>query len=93
MTISIPKRLVSASALFDPAMFRLPQPLAVFEISPLARDLVRECRRLSAGRARPAADLPQLLAALGMAACRLAVRPGRCVLPVPHSRALAKRWT
>ncbi len=90
VTISIPRRLVSASVLFNRAAFTPPQPLTVFDMSPLARELVRECREWGLHDLPLTPHARQMFGALASVVCRLAGTPSRCVLPVPASRDLAR---
>src|SRR5690349_24906888 len=48
--VSIPQPVTTASVLFDPGFAPAPPaPLAVFDLSPLARELVAECGRCGEG--------------------------------------------
>lgn len=92
--IAIRSRLTSASVLFDPTSYpELPQRLTVFEMSPLARELVSECLVQDTETAPLAAYARQLFETLAVVVTRLSERPSPCVLPMPKSpflmRALA----
>lgn len=88
--ISIPTRLTSASVLFDSRMFKPSQPLTVFDVSPLARELVRECRDWGSEDTGQTPYARQMFRALASVVCRLAETPSPCVLPVPTSRELLR---
>ncbi len=89
--ISILTRLTSASVLFRPGFVPAPaQPLSVFEVTPLARELLAECRNWGA-EAGPLSDYARhIFAALCMVALKLSQDPSPCVLPAPSSPLLAR---
>lgn len=91
ISITVLSRLTSASVLFSTDFIREPQDvLTVFDMSPLARELVRECRAWDAdsGPLPPFAE--RLFLTLADVVQRLALEPSRCVLPAPSSDALRK---
>lgn len=91
LTITVVSRLSSASVLFAPGfMAPPPQALAVFDMSPLARELVSACRRWTSPSEPLTLEASRLFAALAEVALRLAASPTPCVLPVPSSAALAR---
>lgn len=84
--VAVQSRVRSASVLFAPGMFK-PPPLSVFETSPLARALIRECLGVSG----PGDSYQrQLYRMLGAVVLRLAETPSPCRLPVPRSASLRK---
>jgi len=91
VTISILTRLVSASVLFAPGFATPPPaPLSVFEVTPLARELIAECRTYGEDAGPLDSYARQLLATLAAVAARLALSPTPCVLPAPSSPVLAR---
>jgi AraC-like DNA-binding protein len=90
VTISIPVRLVSASVLFDRKMFTPPCHLSVFDMSPLARELVGECLEWTGEDDAQPPYIQQLFRTLAMIVSHLAKMPSPCVMPVPTSRELAR---
>ena len=91
VTLTILSRLTSASVLFSPEFTALPaQPLSIFDMSPLARELVRECRGWGADNAPLTPYARQVFATLAEVVWRLAQTPSPCYLPVPSSAGLAR---
>ncbi len=90
VVVTIASRLTSASVLFESQMFNPPQALAVFDVSPLARELVRECRGWGPEGASQTAYARQMFRALASVIGGLAATPSPCVLPAPSSRVLAR---
>lgn len=89
--ISILTRLVLASVLFAPEFMEAPaNALSVFEISPLARELIRECARHGADDGPLTPHDRLLFQTLGSVARELALQPSPCALPSPKSPALAR---
>lgn len=87
--VTLVSHLTSASVLFDAAMMSPRAPLAVFDVSPLAQELVGACRNWN--EARPQDGYARLLFRMLAAEIeRLAETPSPCVLPRPVSRALAR---
>lgn len=91
ISVTILSRITSASILFaqsftDPP----PNPLSVFEISPLNRELINECRQWDqhAGPLSPYAET--LFRALAAASWQQSKNPSPCVLPTARSEALAR---
>jgi len=89
--VSIPQPVTTASVLFDTRFTPPPPaPLAVFDLSPLARALVTECQDY----ARTAEPLPAYAAALFTALAavtwRLAERPCPLVVPAGESAELRR---
>ncbi|SNQ47740.1 DNA-binding domain-containing protein, AraC-type [Frankia canadensis] len=89
--VSIPRPVTTASVLFDPDFApRPPAPLTVFDLSPLARALVAECRAWDEdGEALPT-YAATLFAALAAVCWRLAERPSPCVVPAGRSPELRR---
>lgn len=91
VTVTILTRLVSASVLFAPGFSEAPpSPLSVFELTPLARELIAECRHHGPDDGPLDPYRSQLFSTLAAVAARLALAPSPCVMPVPASRALAR---
>ncbi|WP_284154711.1 AraC family transcriptional regulator [Algicella marina] len=90
VTITILSRLTSASVLFAPDFCAAPpEALTVFDISPLARELIRACRPFGPNAPlTPHAET--LFRTLAEVALVLAETPSPCVLPAPASPALAR---
>lgn len=91
VTITILSRLTSASVLFAPGFIPdPPEVLSVFEMSPLARELVRECRNWGAEAPSLSPYAERIFLTLGEVALRLAAEPSRCSLPTPSSPELRR---
>ncbi|MGH1330053.1 MAG: helix-turn-helix transcriptional regulator [Paracoccaceae bacterium] len=91
ITITIVSKLTSAAVLFSPAFMEPPhEVLSVFDMSPLARELVRECKEWGpeSGPLTPYAT--KIFEALAEVVLRLSQRPSHCVLPAPVSPMLKK---
>jgi AraC-like DNA-binding protein len=89
ISVTILSQLESASVLFAPSFMAAPaQALAVFDMSPLARELVKECRQWGAGSGALPPYALALFGALAAVALQLAAAPTPCVLPMPQSPAL-----
>ena len=91
ITISILSRLTSASVLF--AIDFMPAPpdvLSVFDVSPLARELIGECQTWGADNGPLTPYSRSIFQSLSAVVTRLAQTPSPCVLPVPTSPALAR---
>lgn len=87
--VTLLSRLTSASVLFDPATISPQAALTVFDVSPLARELVGACRAWGADRSQN--GYAQLLFRMLAAEIqRLSETPSPCVLPRPTSKALAR---
>lgn len=91
ITITVLSKLTSASVLFSPDFIPAPkQVLTVFEMSPLARELVRECRAWGSEDGPLSAYAKRIFQTLGDVVQQLAEVPSKCVLPSPKSRQLIK---
>lgn len=91
VTVTILTRLISASVLFAPGFAEAPpSPLSVFEMTPLARELIAECRHHGPDEGPLDPYTRQLFAVLATVAARLSLRPTFCVMPVPATRALSQ---
>lgn len=89
--VEILSRLESASVLFTPGFMPPPaQELAVFDMSPLGRELVRECRGWTAEATALGRYERRIFATLAEVTLRLAATPVPCVLPAPRSPALVR---
>jgi AraC-like DNA-binding protein len=91
MTLSVLSRIRSASVMFAPGFVPEPaRPVTVFEVSPLARELIAECRVWGpeSGPLSPYAG--QIFRTLATVVWQLAERPSRCVLPMPSSPPLIR---
>lgn len=89
--ISILSKLTTASVLFPSHVIDTPSDvLSVFDMTPLARELVMECRNWGQ-EAHPLAPYAQgIFKTLASVVSKLAQSPSRCVLPAPKSPGLAK---
>ncbi|MDC0738868.1 AraC family transcriptional regulator [Cognatishimia sp. SS12] len=88
INITVVRALTTCSLLFDPDWFAEPDaPLSVFEVTPLARELIHACRPYG-----PEADLDdygrQLFDTVAAVSWRLARTPSPAVLPAPSNPAL-----
>ncbi len=91
VTITILSRLTSASVLYAPGFAPAPrQALSVFDVSPLARELIAECR-VWGPENDPLSPYAQRIFETLVAVClKLAETPSPCVLSTPASPALAR---
>jgi len=87
--ITLLTRLTSASVLFDTAALSPRAALTVFDMSPLARELVSACRAWGEDRL-PDAYAQLLFRMLAAEIQRLSETPSPCVLPRPTSKALSR---
>lgn len=91
ITISVLSRLVSASVLFSPGFMAAPAAaLTVFDVTPLARELIRECRHWGADGGELTPYARQVFSMLATVSLSLAATPSPCVLPAPKSARLAR---
>jgi AraC-like DNA-binding protein len=89
--VSIPQPAKTASVLFDPGFTPLPPaPLTVFDLSPLARALVKECSYWSESDQPLQPYAATLFTALAAVTWRLAERPSPVVVPVGRSPELRR---
>ncbi|MFY0680511.1 MAG: helix-turn-helix domain-containing protein [Thalassovita sp.] len=87
--ITVLSPLTSASVLFDAGFMDPPSSgLSVFDVTPLARELIHACRHLGPDRAPDTPYHRSLLTALAQVALRLSQTPCPCVMPQPKSQAL-----
>ncbi|TAU82437.1 helix-turn-helix transcriptional regulator [Rhizobium leguminosarum] len=87
--VSILTKMTSASVLFAAEFHRdFPERLAVFEITPLCRELIRECMLWGpeTGELNEYAQL--LFTTLASVVVRLSLQSSRCFLPIPKSEGL-----
>ncbi len=91
ITISILSNVVTASVLFPFNVMETPaNVLSVFDMTPLARELVAECQGWGL-EAHPLSPYARgMFQTLASVVGRLAETPSRCVLPAPKSLALTK---
>jgi len=86
VTITILSKLTSASVLFSPGFIETPKRvLTVFEMSPLARELVRECRNWGSENGPLSPFAERIFGTLGDVVHQLALVPTKSVLPSPKS--------
>lgn len=91
VTITILSRLTSASVLYAPGFAPAPpQALSVFDVSPLARELIAECRDWGSESGPLGPYAQRIFEALVAVSLKLAETPSPCVLPTPASPALAR---
>lgn len=91
ITITILSKLVSASVLFAPGFINPPErALTVFEMSPLGRELVRECRSWECGCGQLPPHAKRLFKTLADIAHQLSQVPSRACLPLPKSKQMQK---
>ncbi|WNV85712.1 AraC family transcriptional regulator [Umezawaea sp. Da 62-37] len=89
--VSIPRPVTTASVLFDTGFVPVPPaPLTVFDLSPLARNLVAECREWGEGDEPLTAYARTLFAALAAVTWRLAEQPSPVVVPTGRSPELRR---
>lgn len=92
--ISVMTRLRSASVLFSAAHYPNPErAISVFDMTPLARELVLECRHWSAEDHPESAYADRIFQTLFDVVDRLAQSPTKCVLPVASSSFVARALT
>lgn len=89
--VTILSQVQSASVLFSPELLPPPaQPLAVFDVTRLARELIAECRQWGDDGLPLSPYAKQLFTTLAAVACKLAEAPSPFVVPRPTSPALAR---
>ncbi len=90
VVVTILSKLKSASVLFRPGFIPdPPSPVAVFEVTPLARELIRECRNWD-NDTELSPYARRIFATLGEVALRLAATPSASYLPRPQSEGLLR---
>jgi len=91
INITVLTNVVSSSILFSKQFLPLPaHTLSVFDLSPLARELIAECRDWGPETGPLSTYARQIFETLGSVAYQLAQQPSPCVLPAPSSLALKK---
>ncbi len=91
ISITVLSKLTSASVLFAPDFMATPRRvLTVFEMSPLARELVRECRDWGSESGPLTPYARRIFETLADVVQQLAQVPSTCVLPSPSSPQLIK---
>lgn len=89
--VSIPRPVTTASVLFDPASTPAPPaPLTVFDLDPLARELLAGCRPWGDDDEPRPEHAEALFAALAAVTWRLAERPSPVVVPAGRSPELRR---
>jgi AraC-like DNA-binding protein len=89
--ISILKSVTTASVLFSPEFMPMPsQAINVFDMSPLARELINECRGWDAQSGRLDPYSCRLFGTLAAVVLKLADSPSPLFLPTPSSTALER---
>ncbi|MBW4706599.1 AraC family transcriptional regulator [Roseobacter sp. YSTF-M11] len=89
VTITVLSRLTSASVLFSPAFMGPPdQILSVFDMTPLARELVKACREWGPDSGPLSPFATRIFGTLAEVVVHLSAHPSKCVLPMPVSPAL-----
>jgi AraC-like DNA-binding protein len=89
--VTIPQPVTTSSVLFDVGFVAPPpEPLAVFDLSPLARALVAECGRWGESDESLDAYAEALFRALAAVAWSLAERPSPAVMPTGRSDELRR---
>ncbi len=87
--ITVLSPVVAASVLFEAAAMTPASDLAVFEMSPLCRELVRVCRKWGEAAAQDE-YARQIFRALATEVRHLAETPSLCVMTAPQDAALAR---
>ncbi|WP_298262178.1 AraC family transcriptional regulator [uncultured Litoreibacter sp.] len=91
ITITVLSKLTSASVLFSTEFMPAPDHvLTVFDMSPLARELVRECRDWGPENGPLSPYSKRIFEALFDVVQKLSLVPSKCVLPSPRSEHLLK---
>ncbi len=91
ITVSIQTKLTSASVLFSTDFMPAPsRVLSVFDMSPLARALIAECRQWGPDSGRLSPYARRIFETLAAVVQKLAQDPSPCVLPSPSSAELAR---
>lgn len=91
ITVSVLSRLTSASVLFAPGFMPAPENhVTVFDMTPLARELIAECRDWGADSGPLSPYAEHLFKTLALLALQLSQSPSRCVIPAPESPELTK---
>lgn len=89
ITITVLSKLTSASVLFTPEFMPCPpQALSVFDVSPLARQLIVECRDWGPQNGPLTPYSKRIFETLALVVLDLSQSPSPCVLPVPNSAAV-----
>lgn len=91
ITITILSKLTSASVLFATNFMAPPvQTLSVFDVSPLARELIFACREWGPENGSLTPYSKRIFETLAVVVSDLAQNPSPCVLPVPNSAAVTR---
>lgn len=91
ITITVLSKLTSASVLFATDFTKAPEHvLTVFDMSPLARELVRECRNWGPYNGPLSPYSKRIFETLADVVHQLSLVPSQCVLPSPKSERLKK---
>ncbi len=91
VTITVLSRLTSASVLFEPSFMPAPKnALTVFDMTPLARELIAECRDWGPETGALSPYARRIFETLADVALKLCNTPSKCVIPAPATPELAK---
>lgn len=90
ITITVLTKLTSASVLFAPDFMKVAPTLSVFDVSPLARELIAECRDWGPENGQLTEYSKRIFKTLACVVLELAQSPSPCVLPAPMSDAVAR---
>ncbi len=91
ITITVLSKLTSASVLFAPDFMGQPhQVLTVFDMSPLARELIRECKDWGPDNDTLSPYASRIFEALSDVVLQLSLTPSKSVLPAPVSAQMKK---
>lgn len=89
VVVSILTKITSASALFAVEFYpTFPDRLGVFEMTPLCKELIRECLQWGPEAGRLDEYALTMFKTLASVVARLAHEPSRCFLPLPKSQGL-----
>lgn len=90
IAVTMPQRLFACSALFDPSVFNAPKnTLSVFEMSPLARELILACQSYGPSHT-PDAMSDQLFRTLATVTWQLAENPASSGMPMGRTAQVKK---
>lgn len=94
INITVLSQVTSASVLYSPDFMPRPErALTIFDMTPLARALISECRGWGAGSGPLTPYARQIFTTLAGVALQLSQSPSRCVLPSPSSPELTRALT
>lgn len=90
VSVTVLTRLTSASVLFAPGFMAAPPAVTVFDVSPLARALIGECRIYGPDDGPLPPYGHALFQMLSVVALQLTTTPSPLSLPIPQSEALRR---